>query len=369
MLKLVRVIMSSVTFYKINEYSWKACHACDLSFSKVWDAVKEIFSNMGTLFLNAFKHIGNYYIRLTQHPKENEPFKGDSRPMSSVTPICSSREQVLPSANEAKSRLNTLTSAISRWSGFSDFKAAGNNFMNHQWKDGAVHALAGTVKATAILATLYAAKWFIRTAPSLLSFTKPESSEPDYKKRCEQIFSNGWEGKIKIPCPSNGITPRQRFQTEDFPLPHVKLPETHYPDEPGHRPIPRIKLPPNFVNNRSPKLPQEVCYEDMKVPGMDQYELIEASKEECKARFGTADALLSHQCCFRMEASKECETDNPFLSHRAPPFLCSLFNRYDEVRYIKSKDPGAIPQMSLVNEKWKYWSRTRLPQDSKDNPC
>jgi hypothetical protein len=39
--------MTSVTFYKINEYSWKECHACDFSKSKVWAVVKEIFANIG----------------------------------------------------------------------------------------------------------------------------------------------------------------------------------------------------------------------------------------------------------------------------------------------------------------------------------
>jgi len=56
--------MTSVTLYKIDEYSWKACHACSISKLKVWDAVKEIFSNIHTWILNGCRHIGNRYILL-----------------------------------------------------------------------------------------------------------------------------------------------------------------------------------------------------------------------------------------------------------------------------------------------------------------
>lgn len=58
-------------------------------------------------------------------------------------------------ASYISSAIHPITSAVDRWSGISDFKAAAVNFMNHQWKAGAVNALTGAAKTAVIFGAIY----------------------------------------------------------------------------------------------------------------------------------------------------------------------------------------------------------------------
>jgi hypothetical protein len=65
------------------------------------------------------------------------------------------------------SPVQSTTSTFGRWTGISDFKIAAGNFMNHQYKACAVHALVGSAKVAMVFGTLYAAIQLFRNSTSV----------------------------------------------------------------------------------------------------------------------------------------------------------------------------------------------------------
>lgn len=60
-------------------------------------------------------------------------------------------------ANTSKAIIQSGSTMIKRWSGYSDFKIAAKELKKHQWKIGATHALTGALKSALTIGTIYTA--------------------------------------------------------------------------------------------------------------------------------------------------------------------------------------------------------------------